>query len=341
MTTKTFSMRGQGSRQHQLEKLKNEAISRRDDEAVSSAIQREGATKKSAIFELPLKGGRIQASFCVARRRRSAQATPSSSRLESCQNSLRSIDAGANFALFVEAGEAGTRLDKFLAKRVPAHSRAYFQKLIEKGKVTVNGQSAEKDASLKAGDLVFGEFEPISEISIAPDSSVKFKVIYDAKEFAVVEKPAGLVTHPSATHKSGTLVNGLLAHWPEIAGVGESALRPGIVHRLDKETSGLMVVAKTQPMYLWLKNQFQDRKVEKKYIALVFGKMIQKEGEISVPIARHKTKQIIVHGANKVKSRKASTGFKILGFYPVRSSRATVLWTRALGASATSNGVYD
>ena len=251
------------------------------------------------------------------------------------------------FSIRIELGEAGIRLDKFLAKRFPDHSRAYFQKLIEKGKVTVNDRPAEKDASLKAGDLVLGEFELVSEISIAPDDSVKFKVIYDAKEFAVVEKPAGLVTHPSATHKSGTLVNGLLARWPEIMSVGENSLRPGIVHRLDKETSGLMVVAKTQPMYLWLKNQFQDRKVEKKYIALVFGKMSQKEGEISVPIARRKTKQITVPHANKgfsgnaYKSRKASTGFKILGFYPVRSSRAAVLWTRALGASATSNGVYD
>src|SRR3989344_4804818 len=245
------------------------------------------------------------------------------------------------FSINVGASEAGTRLDKFLAKRFPDHSRNYFQQLIKKGKISVNENPADKDASLRPDDLVLGELEPVGEISIAPDDSVKFKVIYDAKEFAVVEKPAGLVTHPSATHKRGTLVNGLLVLWPETAGVGEDPLRPGIVHRLDKETSGLMVVAKTQPMYLWLKNQFQDRKVEKKYIALVFGKMSQKEVEISVPIARHKTKQIIVHGANKVKSRKASTGFKILGFYPVRSSRATVLWTRALGASATSNGVYD
>ena len=225
------------------------------------------------------------------------------------------------FSIRIELGEAGIRLDKFLAKRFPDHSRAYFQKLIEKGKVTVNDRPAEKDASLKAGDLVLGEFELVSEISIAPDDSVKFKVIYDAKEFAVVEKPAGLVTHPSATHKSGTLVNGLLARWPEIMSVGENSLRPGIVHRLDKETSGLMVVAKAQPMYLWLKKQFQDRKVEKKYIALVFGKMSQKEGEISVPIARRKTKQITIPDANKgfsgnaYKSRKASTGFKILNFY--------------------------
>ena len=225
------------------------------------------------------------------------------------------------FSIRVEAGEAGTRLDKFLAKRFSDHSRNYFQQLIKKGKISVNKNPADKDASLKPDDLVLGELEPVGEISIAPDDSVKFKVIYDAKEFAVVEKPAGLVTHPSATHKSGTLVNGILARWPEIAGVGESALRPGIVHRLDKETSGLMVVAKTQPMYLWLKNQFQDRKVEKKYIALVFGKMSQKEGEISVPIARRKTKQITVPHANKgfsgnaYKSRKASTGFKILDFY--------------------------
>ena len=225
------------------------------------------------------------------------------------------------FSINVGASEAGTRLDKFLAKRFPDHSRNYFQQLIKKGKISVNENPADKDASLKPDDLVLGELEPVGEISIAPDSSVKFKVIRDAKEFAVVEKLAGLVTHPSATHKRGTLVNGLLARWPEIAGVGEDPSRPGIVHRLDKETSGLMVVAKTQPMYLWLKKQFQDRKVEKKYIALVFGKMSQKEGEISVPIARRKTKQITIPDANKgfsgnaYKSRKASTGFKILDFY--------------------------
>lgn len=211
-------------------------------------------------------------------------------------------------------------MDKFLVSRFPDHSRSYFQRLIEKNKIAVNGRPVEKDTPLKAGDLVSGEFEAVSEISVAPDDSVKFKVVYDAKEFAVVEKPAGLVAHPSATHKFGTLVNGLLARWPEIAGVGESVLRPGIVHRLDKETSGLMVVAKTQSMYFWLKKQFQDRKVNKKYTALVFGKLRQEEGEISIPIARHKMKQITAPHDNKrfsgkYKSRNASTGFKVLGFY--------------------------
>ena len=107
------------------------------------------------------------------------------------------------FFINVGAGEAGTRLDKFLAKRFPDHSRNYFQQLIKKGKISVNENPADKDASLKAGDFIFGKFEPVGEISIAPDDSVKFKVIRDAKEFAVVEKPAGLVTHPSATKKGG------------------------------------------------------------------------------------------------------------------------------------------
>lgn len=225
------------------------------------------------------------------------------------------------FSIKIEKNEAARRLDKFLALKFPGYSRSYFQQLIKKGKVAVNGKIADQDFFLKAGDVVGGEFEAPAEISVEADSSIKFKVVRNATEFAVIEKPAGLVVHPSYTHKSGTLVNGLLARWPEMAGVGENAFRPGIVHRLDKETSGLMVVAKTQPMYLWLKKQFQERKVMKKYTALVYGEMKQMEGEISAPITRSGDRQIAISNINKGlsgkvnKSRNASTGFKILTLY--------------------------
>ena len=120
-------------------------------------------------------------------------------------------------------------------------------------------------------------------------------------------------------------MNGLLARWPELRDIGEDPLRPGIVHRLDKETSGLLVIAKTQLMFEWLKKQFRDRNVTKTYIALVSGRITKSEGEITVPIGRLKAKQIAVSppstnrnkrvSGNVNKSRNASTGFKILGFY--------------------------
>ncbi|MEK7097705.1 MAG: RluA family pseudouridine synthase [Patescibacteria group bacterium] len=245
------------------------------------------------------------------------------------------------FFIKIEEDETARRLDKFLALKLPSYSRSYFQQLIKKGRVAVNGKTADQDYSLKVGDLISGEFEAVPEINVQADSSIKFKVIYDVPGFAVIEKPAGLVTHPSYTHKTMTLVNGLIARWPEMANVGDhsairqvhsgeqsrttssgqSAFRPGIVHRLDKETSGLMVVAKDNSMYLWLKNQFQERQVVKKYTALVYGEMKQMEGEISAPIARAGDRQIVISNINKGfsgkpnKSRNASTGFKVLALY--------------------------
>ena len=174
---------------------------------------------------------------------------------------------------------------------------------------------------LKIGDVVEGCAKEPEIASLEPDSKVKFGVVFDGKDFAIIDKPAGLVVHPSHTHKKGTLVNGLLARWPEIRGVGEDPLRPGIVHRLDKETSGLMAVAKSQPVFLWLKKQFQDRKVEKKYIALAYGNIIQNKGEITAPIGRFGVKQVAINSVNKGllgnvnKSRNARTGFKILARY--------------------------
>ncbi|MBI5913414.1 RluA family pseudouridine synthase [Candidatus Azambacteria bacterium] len=221
----------------------------------------------------------------------------------------------------VAPADAGARLDIFLVFRFPARSRSFLQQLIEKGEARVNGAPVKKHYRTKAGDVVEVHFKEEEQADLAPDPAVPFRVIHDGKDFAVVEKPAGVVMHPSHTHKKGTLVSGLLARWPELRGIGEDPLRPGIVHRLDKETSGLLVVAKTQPMFEWLKKQFQGRTVAKTYTALVSGRLAKNEGEITVPIGRSKARQIAVPGTftrvsgNVGKSRNASTGFKILGFY--------------------------
>lgn len=216
------------------------------------------------------------------------------------------------FSLTATEAEKGKRLDKVLAVYLAGRSRNVLQKAIEAGEIVVNGKKTKKDRILKIGDVVEGALAGIEEPSVEPDASVPFTVVHDASDFAVIDKPAGVVVHPSYTHKKGTLVNGLVARWPEIKGVGEHSFRPGIVHRLDKETSGLMVVAKNNEMFHWFKKQFKEHKVVKKYSVLVFGEMNKHEGVISVPVGRVGMKQIAGHDAD---FREASTQFKVVKTY--------------------------
>lgn len=216
------------------------------------------------------------------------------------------------FSLTATEKESGKRLDKVLVAHLTGHSRNALQKAIEAGEISVNGKKTKKDHTLKIGDVVEGALAGVEEPNVEPDTSVPFTVVCDAPDFVVIAKPAGVVVHPSYTHKKGTLVNGLVARWPEIKGVGEHSFRPGIVHRLDKETSGLMVVAKTNEMFHWLKKQFKEHKVVKKYSVLVFGEVNKQEGVISVPIGRVGMKQIAGHDAS---FREASTQFKVVQAY--------------------------
>lgn len=223
----------------------------------------------------------------------------------------------------VERKNARTRIDALLVSFFShLYSRGYFQVLIAKGSVFVNGKSVQKDYRVREGDEVSVRLLAPEAISLLPDPAVPFAVVYDGDDFAVIDKPAGVTVHPSVTCKKGTLVNGLLARWPCIKRVGEDSMRPGIVHRLDKETSGLMVIPKTQPMFLWLKKQFKEGLVTKRYLALVTGKLLKKEGEITAPIGRLGMKQVVVSAAHHkglsgkaYKSRFASTGFKVSAFY--------------------------
>lgn len=216
------------------------------------------------------------------------------------------------FSITAAEAEKGKRLDKMLTLHISGFSRNVLQKAIEAGQILVNGKKTDKDYALKIGDVVSGALEQPEEPSVEPDPSVPFTVVHDAPGFAVIDKPAGVIVHPSYTNKKGTLVNGLVARWPQMRGVGEQSFRPGIVHRLDKETSGLMVVAKTNEMFAWLKKQFKEHKVVKKYVALVFGVMKKSGGMISVPIGRVGMKQV---AAQNEDFREASTQFKIMKAY--------------------------
>lgn len=197
----------------------------------------------------------------------------------------------ASEILKITEEHAGKRLDKFLAEKFPRYSRAYLQKLIKNELVSVNGETAKPKHILRTGDGIKIEFPAAEEIKMEPDYSIPLKIVYEDADIAVIDKQPGLSVHPSEKEKSGTLANALLAKYPEIKNIGENFMRPGIVHRLDKDTSGLMVVAKNDAAFQFLKKQFQGRKVEKKYLALVEGNLKEKSGIIEKSIGRHGMKQ--------------------------------------------------
>lgn len=186
-------------------------------------------------------------------------------------------------SLDVPAEQAGERLDRFLAAMLPGQSRSQVQRLIEQGLVQVRGREARANLTVRPGDRIAVEIPEPVEATPAPED-IPLGVLYEDPDLIVVDKPAGMVVHPAAGHESGTLVNALLHHVKDLSGVGGER-RPGIVHRLDKGTSGVMVVAKHDAAHDALARQFHDRQVEKEYIALVWG-VVQAGRRIDLPIGR-------------------------------------------------------
>jgi 23S rRNA pseudouridine1911/1915/1917 synthase len=177
----------------------------------------------------------------------------------------------------------GTRLDRFLVSILAGQSRSQVQRLIEDGRVQVNGRQARASQAVKTGQSVSVSLpEPVDTALVA--EPLQLPIVYDDRDLVVVDKPAGMVVHPAAGHDRGTLVNALLHHVTDLSGIGGER-RPGIVHRLDRGTSGLMVVAKHDAAHQELARQFKDREVEKEYVALVWG-LVQAGRRIDEPIGR-------------------------------------------------------
>lgn len=184
-------------------------------------------------------------------------------------------------------GAGPLRLDRFLTERLEGLSRAYVAELIGNGTVRVNGAPARKGKMLAPGDVV--EVEPFlrpEERRIDPSPEIPLSIVFQSEELIVVDKPAGLPTHPNDYSDRSTLANALLARFPEIAEVGDDRLRPGIVHRLDTDTSGLLLVARTEESFRTLRKLFDERKVKKTYWALVLGD-VASGGEVTTPVAHH------------------------------------------------------
>src|SRR5258706_1736191 len=198
--------------------------------------------------------------------------------------------------LSVSPDHAGERLDAFLASHIEGWSRARLQRLIEDADVLVNGHAAKASYKLHSNDEIEVELISPPSKSFAPED-IPLDVIYEDDQLIVINKPAGIVVHPAAGVSSGTLANALAFHFQKLSAA--ETPRPGIVHRLDKGTSGLMVVAKTDSAHEDLADQFRDREVFKSYMALVHGQVEKRTGQIDQPISRdrgNRTRMAVVRG---------------------------------------------
>ena len=194
-------------------------------------------------------------------------------------------EGGLSFSIQVTKKDQGKRLDQFLSETDLNLSRSHAKDLIQKHRILLNQKPAKPSAHVKAGDRISGTLPEPEPLNLKPEP-LPLTILYEDPSILVIDKPSGMVVHPAYGNPSGTLVNALLYHCKDLAGIN-GVLRPGIVHRLDKDTSGVMVVAKDDEAYHHLIRQFKNRTVEKVYLAIVYGKFGQDEGLIDSAIGRH------------------------------------------------------
>ena len=204
----------------------------------------------------------------------------------------------------------GIRLDVFLSRVNPDLSRARIQSLIEEELVRIDERSVKAGKKVVAGQTVTLIIPPSKPARVAPDPSVEFEIIYQDRDLAIINKPAGLVVHPAAGHWEGTLVHGLLAACPDMEGVG-GEIRPGIVHRLDKDTSGVMVAAKNQRAHEALVAKFKAGEMTKYYLALCVKWPRNDKGLIDLPIGRHPVRRKEM-STRSTAGRSALTKYEVL-----------------------------
>jgi 23S rRNA pseudouridine1911/1915/1917 synthase len=213
-------------------------------------------------------------------------------------------------SIAVPAGIDPGRIDKYLGSVTGLDlSRAFIQRMISDGLVTVNGKAVDKNFRLRGGETIVLTMPPPEASDLAPED-IPLEIVYEDEYLAVVNKPAGLVVHPAPGNPNHTLVNALLFHFTRLAQEA-SPIRPGIIHRLDKDTSGLMMVAKTDPAALKIRTQLAERTITKIYHAVVCGHMPAESGTIDLPIGRSlkdRTKMIVTH----LHAREAVTHYKVL-----------------------------
>ncbi len=214
--------------------------------------------------------------------------------------------------LSVEAGQAGKRLDLYLSENIEGLSRTRLQKLIEAGQILVNGAPCiDNNYRVQENDEINISVPPPEKATVEPEN-IRLDIIFEDKDLLVVNKPRGMVVHPGPGHSGGTLVNALLYYCQDLSGIG-GIMRPGIVHRLDKDTSGLLIVAKNDYTHSMLSAALKSRQMRREYLALVHGKVVPRFGKIDVPVGRHprhRKKMAVVQGG-----REAVTSYSVLKYY--------------------------
>ena len=226
----------------------------------------------------------------------------------------------------VSTENSGLRLDLFLTRRLQDFqreegvSRSSVQRLITSGKVKLNGKVTKPGARLKADDLIEIHWLPPEDIALKPEP-LPLNILYEDEDCIVINKAPGMVVHPAAGRHGGTLVHALLHHCPNLPGIGGER-RPGIVHRLDKDTSGVMVAVKTEKAFCHLALQFKERTVLKEYLALVWGKPKSSKGMIVRPIGRHRTRRKKMSSLRSVsRSREAITEWQLEDSFGIESKQ--------------------
>jgi 23S rRNA pseudouridine1911/1915/1917 synthase len=219
---------------------------------------------------------------------------------------------------FLFQKEEKERLDVFLTSCLPEFSRTRVQGLIKDGFVMVDGEPATKAGrDLEPGARVEARIPPPQPSGLVAED-IPLDIVFENSDLIIVNKPAGMVVHPSPGHDSGTLVHAALGHAPDLLGVG-GEVRPGIVHRLDKDTSGLIVIAKNEQSHRWLQEQFKSRSVDKIYLALVDGKPPTPTGRIEAPIGRNTTHRKLMAVVPLERGREAATEYRTLESFPAHT----------------------
>jgi 23S rRNA pseudouridine1911/1915/1917 synthase len=212
------------------------------------------------------------------------------------------------FTILVDESDQDRRLDAMVAAHLPACSRSLAANLIANHKILVDNQPKKPAYRVRSGQEIIGRIPAPEPVEFKPEP-IALDILYQDRHIVVLNKPAGLVVHPAPGHRRGTLVNALLYHCPDLGGIG-GEIRPGIVHRLDKDTSGTMVVAKNAQALEILAQQFKTRTVRKKYLALVYGDLKNDEGTINLPIGRHPVHRNRMSTTTR-KGRSAETSWRV------------------------------
>jgi len=213
----------------------------------------------------------------------------------------------------VSSANNGSRFDHFLVQHISGSSRTLLNQSIRRGLIRVNGAEKKSSYKLKIGEIITGTLYVPAAPTLKPQK-IPFPILYEDGDLLIISKPPGLVVHPAHGNPDGTLVNGLLYHCQEIAGVGDD-VRPGIVHRLDKDTSGIMVVAKTVQSHRLLSEEFKARRVDKEYLSLVRGIFKEKKGRIVANIDRHPINRKKMAVCDEGRGRYAVSNWQVLEEY--------------------------